>query len=116
MTRVETNGRLHGRVAVVTGAASGIGEAIVRLFAAEGAAVVIADVDGGGGERVAGEIAAGGGQACAVATDVTRAGDCARAVATALARFGRLDVMVNNAGVGSAAPIAATTEEVWDEI
>jgi 3-oxoacyl-[acyl-carrier protein] reductase len=108
--------RLEGRVTVVTGGASGLGEAIARLFAAEGAAVVIADVDRAGGERVAGEIAAAGGRALAVVADVTRAAECERAVATAVAEGGRLDVMVNNAGAGKTAPVSEMDEEVWDRL
>ncbi len=89
--------RLEGKVAVVTGAASGIGEATARLFAAEGASVVLADIQAERGGRIATEL----GDAAAFAeTDVRREEDIAGAVAMAVERFGRLDVMFNNAGKG----------------
>jgi NAD(P)-dependent dehydrogenase (short-subunit alcohol dehydrogenase family) len=109
-------GRLEDKVAIITGGASGLGEAIARRFAGEGAAVVIADVDEAGGERLVAAIAGEGGRARFVATDVTRAAACARLVEATVAEFGRLDVMVNNAGVGSLAPIAELEEAEWDRI
>jgi len=87
--------RLAKKVALVTGGASGIGEATVRLFVAEGAAVVIADVDADGGRRLAAELGAG---AAHVRADVSREADVAGAVADTVARFGRLDCIFNNAG------------------
>jgi NAD(P)-dependent dehydrogenase (short-subunit alcohol dehydrogenase family) len=92
-------GKLEGRAAIVTGAGSGIGAAAVRLFAAEGAAVTLADRDAGRLETVAGEIAAAGGRALAVPTDVTDPGQVKALVAAAVAAFGRLDVVYSNAGV-----------------
>ena len=91
-----TGARLGGRVAVVTGAGSGIGAAMARRFVEEGAAVVVADVMVAAAESVAAEL---GERAKAVATDVTSEDDVAAAVELATARFGRLDIMVNNAGV-----------------
>ena len=88
-------GRLEGRRAVITGAASGIGEATARLFAAEGASVVIADLDDDRGKRVADEI---GERARFVHTDVTQEHDVEAAVAAAVDTFGGLDCMFNNAG------------------
>ncbi|MBV9758210.1 MAG: glucose 1-dehydrogenase [Alphaproteobacteria bacterium] len=87
--------RLQGKIAVVTGAASGFGEGIAKLFAREGARLVIADLNQGGLDRVAGEI---GGGVHAVAGDVSRGPDVQRMVAAAVQEFGGLDVVVNNAG------------------
>ena len=88
-------GRLDGQVAVITGAASGIGEGIATRFAAEGARVVVADVDTAGGSRVAKHI-----DGTFVECDVTREADLAHAVATAVSAFGGLDCFVGNAGFG----------------
>jgi NAD(P)-dependent dehydrogenase (short-subunit alcohol dehydrogenase family) len=88
---------LSDRVALITGAASGIGKAAARLFAREGARVLIADLDTPNGRAVADEITAHGGVAQFVATDVSKAADAARAVATAMRAWGRLDILYNNA-------------------
>lgn len=88
-------GRLAGRVAIVTGAASGFGEGIARRFAEEGATVVVADVNERGAERVRDAI---GGDAIAVTADVSRRGDVEGLVYAAKAAFGRVDILVNNAG------------------
>ena len=87
--------RLQGKVAVVTGAASGFGEGIARLFAREGARLVITDLNQAGLDRVAGEI---GGEVRTVAGDVSRGPDVQRMVDAAVQQFGGLDVVVNNAG------------------
>ena len=89
--------RLEGKIAIVTGAASGFGEGIARKFVAEGAKVVLADRDAAGAERAA---AALGAAALGVRADVTKAGDVEAMVHTALDRFGGLDILVNNAGMG----------------
>jgi NAD(P)-dependent dehydrogenase (short-subunit alcohol dehydrogenase family) len=100
------SGRLAGKVAVITGGASGIGEGTARLFHAEGARVVIADLQQGPGEALAGELGDG---ALFVRTDVTCEEDVAALVDTAVERFGALDVMFNNAGVmGALGPIDRT--------
>ena len=88
--------RLDGKVAIVTGAGFGFGEGIAKLFAAEGAKVLVADIDGARAERVAGEI---GAAARAARADVSKGPDFARMVEAALAAFGRLDIVVNNAGI-----------------
>ena len=107
--------RLTDRIAIITGAASGIGAATARLFAGEGAALVLADVQAGPGEAVAQAIRAEGGRAEFRRTDVTQAAEVEALVAAAVARHGRLDVLVNNAGnVGEFAPTAECTEENWD--
>ena len=87
--------RLKGKVAVITGAASGFGEGMAKRFAEEGAKVVVADLNGSGAERVAGEI---GSAAVACKADVAQRADVDAMVKLATDRFGRLDVMVNNAG------------------
>ena len=103
---------VEGKAVVVTGAASGIGAATARLFAARGSRVVIADLQAEPGEALAAEI---GKDARFVRTDVTREEDVERAVATAVEQFGALDVMINNAGiVGVVGSIAETPVEAWD--
>ncbi len=87
---------LTGQVAVVTGAATGIGEAIARRFAQSGAVVVVADLNLEGATAVAQSI---GGKAFAVAVDVTNSADCERAVKEVIAKAGRLDILVNNAAI-----------------
>jgi NAD(P)-dependent dehydrogenase (short-subunit alcohol dehydrogenase family) len=96
MTRSE-HGRLHGKVAVITGGASGIGAATVRVFAAEGAHVVIADVQDDRGLRLAGEI---GPAAVYAPTDVREERQVQAAIELAVDRWGRLDCIFNNAGAG----------------
>jgi meso-butanediol dehydrogenase/(S,S)-butanediol dehydrogenase/diacetyl reductase len=88
--------RFQNKVVVVTGAASGIGEAAAKRFASEGASLVLADIDTDGLDRVAGEI---GGAAASRPTDVRDMGACEALVAFAIKRFGRIDVLVNDAGV-----------------
>ena len=110
----ECMGMFDGKVAVVTGAASGIGRASAELFAAHGARVVVADVDDGGGEGTVEQIRAAGGDAVFVHTDVAEPEACERMVATAVERFGRLDFAHNNAGiVGAGAFIADQPVDVW---
>ncbi|MBS0664244.1 MAG: glucose 1-dehydrogenase [Verrucomicrobia bacterium] len=88
---------LQDRVALITGAASGIGKAAARLFAREGARVLLADVDEDNGRDVATEIVAAGGTARFIRTDVSKSADAARAVRTATEAWGRLDILYNNA-------------------
>ena len=90
--------RLDGKVAIVTGGGAGFGEGIARRFAAEGASVAVADIDTGNGERVAAAIRAAGGRAVFARADVAKAADVHAMVETARGAFGRLDIMVNNAG------------------
>jgi NAD(P)-dependent dehydrogenase (short-subunit alcohol dehydrogenase family) len=104
--------RLDGRVAVVTGAASGIGAGTARRFLQEGARVVVADIQDEPGQALATEL---GDAAVFVRCDVTSEDDVAAAVDLAVSRFGRLDIMFNNAGiVGVVGPIAETPVEAWD--
>ena len=99
--------QIAGQVALVTGAASGMGRATAHLFADEGARVGVADVDGAGATKVAGEIRAAGGEAADFALDVTNGARVEQVVRELVARFGRLDVLVNNAGVSLPTPIEA---------
>src|SRR6185437_14120412 len=111
--------RLSGKVAIVTGGGSGFGEGIARRFAEEGAKIVVNDIDDAGGERVAGEIERAQGQGCAVyhRADVARDGEVAALVAATLERFGRLDIMVNNAGVSHRnMPMLEVPEAMVDKI
>jgi NAD(P)-dependent dehydrogenase (short-subunit alcohol dehydrogenase family) len=106
------SGRLEGRVAVITGGASGIGEGTVRRFVEEGASCVIADLQPDRGVALADEL---GDRAAFVEVDVTDEAKVAAAVDAAVAGFGRLDCMFNNAGVvGAVGPIAETDADAWD--
>ena len=92
--------QLEGKVALVTGAGSGIGEAVVIALAREGAKVVLTDVDLPGAERVAALVKQAGGETLVVRNDVSSAPECEAAVAATVKAFGRLDISVNNAGIG----------------
>lgn len=107
------SGRLHGKVALVTGGARGLGESFCRAMAAEGAKVVVADVLDADGRRVAADL---GESAIYVHLDVTDRGQWASAVAAAVATYGGLSVLVNNAGIVNAGPIGTYTDEQWDRI
>jgi cyclopentanol dehydrogenase len=107
--------RLDGKVAIVSGGARGMGECEARLFAAEGAAVLIGDLLDDVGEAVAVSIVAGGGRCIYRHLDVTSEADWSMAVEAAVAEFGKLDILVNNAGIGSSPHrIADEPAESWD--
>ena len=108
--------RLDGKVALISGGARGMGAAEARLFAREGARVVIGDLLEGEGRAVEAEIVAKGGAALFVPLDVTREADWERAVAATVERFGLLNVLVNNAGIGGAGRVEDTTVEAWDRV
>jgi len=109
-----TGRSIRGRVAVVTGAASGIGRATARLFAQEGARVAVIDRDAAGAARVAEEIGAAGGTARAFALDLSEAARVAPVIAEARAALGPIDILVNNAGVALASPIGGPDfEAAW---
>lgn len=111
------NAAMQGKVAVVTGAASGIGRATALAFAKEGARVVVSDVDAEGGEATVRMIRECGGEAIFVRADVSRTAEVRELIATAVGTFGRLDYAFNNAGIeGESAPTADATEENWDRV
>lgn len=108
---------LKNKVAMVTGAASGIGRAAVELFAAEGAIVVAADVTDGAGQMLADELSRNGHTCSYVHADVSKESDVEAMVHLALAQYGRLDVLFNNAGVeGDSAPTADATLDNWERV
>jgi NAD(P)-dependent dehydrogenase (short-subunit alcohol dehydrogenase family) len=107
--------RLEGKVALITGGTSGIGTATALRFAAEGAAVVITGRNVERGELVLQAIVAKGGEASFIRSDVRIAKDCREAIEQTLERFGRIDVLFNNAGVFHPKTVPDCTEEEWDE-
>jgi NAD(P)-dependent dehydrogenase (short-subunit alcohol dehydrogenase family) len=107
---------IAGKVALVTGAASGIGEATAHRFAAEGAKVVAVDVNGDGAERVAASIRAAGAVASAFAADVTDPAAAREMIRHAVATFGRLDVLDNNATSGTMGRVADVSLEEWNRV
>jgi NAD(P)-dependent dehydrogenase (short-subunit alcohol dehydrogenase family) len=108
--------QLSGKVALITGAASGIGRATALLFAREGAAIALADLNADAGQRVADEIAHAGGRAFFEPVDVTRAADCRRVVERTLREFGKIDILFNNAGIIRRATVLDLSEEDWDRV
>jgi NAD(P)-dependent dehydrogenase (short-subunit alcohol dehydrogenase family) len=107
---------LAGKRALVTGGASGIGRATALLFAREGAAVAVADVNQAAGQAVAQEIERAGGEALFLRCDVTREKDCRRAVERTVAKFGGLDILFNGAGIIRRATVLETSEQEWDRV
>src|SRR5688500_14402601 len=109
--------QLANKAAIVTGAGTGIGRAIARLFAAEGASVVVAGRTPATGEETVGLIRAAGGEAIYVRTDVSREPDVRALFEAAITRYGRLHVLVNNAGTGGPGKrLEDTTEAEWDHV
>jgi len=108
--------RLAGKVALISGGARGMGAVESKLFAREGAKVVLGDVLESEGKKVESEIRGSGGEAVFVRLDVTREADWAHAVETATGRFGRLDILVNNAGIGGPGRLDETTLEAWNRV
>jgi len=108
--------RLEGKVALISGGALGMGAAEARLFAREGARVVIGDVLEAEGRAVEADVRARGGEAVFTRLDVTSEADWQRAVDLALKHFGTLDVLINNAGIGGASRLEDTPVEAWDRV
>jgi len=113
---VQEAGALSGRVALVTGAARGIGEAITRLLAARGASVVLADRDGDLACSVADDLAARGADSLGLAVDITSEQAVAELAAVIGSRWGRLDVLVNNAAILDATPLEKLTRDRFEEV
>jgi len=107
--------RLEGKVALITGGTSGIGSATAIRFAAEGATVAITGRNSERGEQVVQDIVANGGEALFIRSDVRSSEDCRHAVDQTLERFGKIDVLFNNAGVFHPKSVPDCTEEEWDE-
>ena len=108
--------RLKDKVAIVTGSGAGIGRAIATTFAREGARVIVADMDEEAGRETVAAIQAGGGEAYFARTDVSQVKDTQRLVETALSTYGRLDVLVNNAGVYTRGDVLSTSVETWNRL
>jgi NAD(P)-dependent dehydrogenase (short-subunit alcohol dehydrogenase family) len=108
--------RLEGKVALISGGALGMGAAEARLFAREGARVVIGDVLEAEGRAVEADVRARGGEAVFTRLDVTSEADWQRAVDLALKQFGTLNVLINNAGIGGASRLEDTPVEAWDRV
>jgi meso-butanediol dehydrogenase / (S,S)-butanediol dehydrogenase / diacetyl reductase len=108
--------KLTGKIAVITGAGSGIGHEAAKLFAAEGATVIVADRDGSSAQRVADEICGIGNKATALAVNVSKESEVASMIERTVADHGRLDILVNNAGYGFAGTVVNTSEADWDAL
>jgi NAD(P)-dependent dehydrogenase (short-subunit alcohol dehydrogenase family) len=108
--------RLAGKVALISGAARGQGEAEARLFVKEGASVVLGDILIDPGQKVAADIRTQGGQATFVKLDVTQESDWQQAVDTAVSTYGKLNILVNNAGIFPIEGVEATNMELWNRV
>ena len=105
--------RLNGKVAIITGAASGIGKATAILFAEHGAKIVVADINKDGGKKTVADIQDVGNDAIFVKTDVTVKSDTEQMVEQAIASYGKLDILLNSAGIAMRLPVAELSEEDW---
>jgi len=106
--------RLADKVAIVTGGGSGIGRAAALLFAREGASVLVADIEGDAAGRTAAAIEAAGGRASSFRLDVSKAAEAEALTAACVERYGRLDVLINNAGIGPISPLDDLRVDEWD--
>jgi NAD(P)-dependent dehydrogenase (short-subunit alcohol dehydrogenase family) len=113
---METMMRLQDRVALVTGAASGIGQAVAIRLSEEGAKVVVADINATGGQETVRQITDAGGQATFVEVDVSKVADCERAVSETVRAYGELNILVNDAAVMLEKTAVDTTEADWDRL
>jgi NAD(P)-dependent dehydrogenase (short-subunit alcohol dehydrogenase family) len=113
---VKPHGILSDKVALITGGASGIGRATALLFAKEGAAVAIVDLNEVEGKAVVQKIIDNGGTAIFVHADVSKAEDCQLAIRQTVEKFGKLDILFNNAGIIRRATVVETSEEEWDKV
>jgi NAD(P)-dependent dehydrogenase (short-subunit alcohol dehydrogenase family) len=116
MSALTQPGSLHGKVAVITGGASGIGRASSLLFAQEGASVAIADANQPAGDKLVDEIHSAGGRALFEPADVTIASDCKRVVERTIVEFGAIHVLFNNAGIIRRASVTELSEQDWDRV
>jgi NAD(P)-dependent dehydrogenase (short-subunit alcohol dehydrogenase family) len=107
---------LKDKVAIITGAASGIGKATALVFGREGAKVMCADINADGAEATARTIADTGGEAASIKTDVTQEDDIKEMISATVTRWGRLDALYNNAGIGVGNPVTQVSLEEWDRI
>ncbi|MCL4508619.1 MAG: SDR family oxidoreductase [Chloroflexi bacterium] len=108
--------KLAGKITVVTGAGSGIGQAIAQTLAAAGARIAVVDFSETGGQETVRLITEQGGEAFFVQADVSHRSDVERYVKAVVERYGRIDILCNNAGIGVAATVTETTEEDWDRV
>lgn len=112
----QARGSLRGKVALITGGASGIGRATALLFAREGAKIAVVDVNQDGGQAVVQSISDNEGQAIFVPCDVSQAADCQQAVQQTMAMLGGLDILFNNAGIIRRASVLELGEDEWDRV
>lgn len=107
--------KLNNQVAIIVGGASGIGEATCRLFAQQGAQVVVADINANGAQRVADQISSAGGKAVAIAADATDRSQVAKLIDATLASFGRIDILVNSLVIVTGNDLLSTNDEQWNK-
>lgn len=116
MSSTNKNGRVSGKIAIVTGAAKGVGRQIAFTLAEQGASVVCADLDGEGAQTAASTIAGRGGKALGIRADITSEVSIAELVNAVVTTFGGIDVVVNNAGLGAPGTVEETTDAEWHQI
>jgi len=109
--------KLEGKTAIITGAGSGFGRAIAKLYAKEGAKIIIADINDEGGKETSKEIHEMSGEAQYIKADISKSSDYSNLIQETVNSYGKLDILVNNAGIGmSATPIEEVSEEFWDKV